>query len=150
MLDSENEEKLSTLMAGGGECPPIETTTSYDLTFLDTNEDADHAYMMFSATFAREARSLARKYMAQDHYRIQVGRPGQSHKNIRQVIKEVDHFQRAQEVLELLEADKSAKTLIFCNGQDSVDTLDAFLYNKGLPVTSSHGGRSQSEREDAL
>ena len=40
--------------------------------------------MMFSATFPKEARALAREYMAKDHVRVRVGRAGSSHKNISQ------------------------------------------------------------------
>jgi ATP-dependent RNA helicase DDX3X len=105
--------------------------------------------MMFSATFPKEARSLARQYMAEDHYRIRVGRPGQSHMNIRQDIIEVDHFRKNEAVYDLLESMERTRTLIFCNSKATVDLLDDYLYNRGLPVTSIHGERNQREREDA-
>lgn len=35
--------------------------------------------MMFSATFPKEARALAREFMATDHVRIRVGRVGSTH-----------------------------------------------------------------------
>lgn len=43
------------------------------------NEDEDHRYMMFSATFDKECRRLARTYMMKDYIRVRVGRPGSSH-----------------------------------------------------------------------
>ena len=52
--------------------------------FLDNNEDADHRYLMFSATFPRGARALAKDYLDDDNIRIHVGRPGSTHKNITQ------------------------------------------------------------------
>lgn len=56
------------------------------LTSIDSNEDADHCYMMFSATFNKECRQLARKYLATDHVRIRIGRAGSTHVNIQQQV----------------------------------------------------------------
>ena len=41
---------------------------------------------MFSATFNKDCRQLARKYLASDHVRIRVGRVGSTHKNILQQV----------------------------------------------------------------
>ena len=53
----------------------------------DNNEDADHLYMMFSATFPKEARTVAKEYMATDHIRIRVGRAGSTHLNVAQTVR---------------------------------------------------------------
>lgn len=53
----------------------------------DNNEDDDHVYMMFSATFPKEARRLAKEYMADDHIRIRVGRAGSTHLNVAQTVR---------------------------------------------------------------
>ena len=53
----------------------------------DANADDDHVYMMFSATFPKEARAIAREYMSKDHVRIRVGRAGSSHLNITQKVR---------------------------------------------------------------
>lgn len=47
-------------------------------------ENADHQFLLFSATFNREARQLAREYLSDDFVRIRVGRAGSSHANITQ------------------------------------------------------------------
>ena len=52
----------------------------------DANTDDDHVYMMFSATFPKEARAVAKEYMSKDHIRIRVGRAGSSHINIIQKV----------------------------------------------------------------
>ena len=52
----------------------------------DNNVNADHRYMLFSATFPSEARRLAKQYLLNNHIRIRVGRMGSSHKNIKQVV----------------------------------------------------------------
>lgn len=40
--------------------------------------------MMFSATFSRECRKLARQYLSDNYVRIRIGRPGSSHLNVKQ------------------------------------------------------------------
>ena len=105
---------------------------------------------MFSATFPKAARQMAREYMAGDYYRIRIGRAGSAHKNIRQNVIPVDNDQKRQCTYDLLFASEPMRTLIFCNWKTAVDLLDDYLFNKGLPTTSIHGGRSQMEREDAM
>ncbi|CAK1359666.1 ATP-dependent RNA helicase DED1 [Cercospora beticola] len=133
MLNEDWSEEMAKILAGG-----------------DANEDADHVYMMFSATFPKGARRVAREYMAEDHMRIKVGRAGQAHKNIKQEIIEVDHTNKRQAVYDLLFASEPCRTLIFCNSKNTVDLIDDFLYNKGLPTTSIHSDRNMKEREDAI
>ena len=41
---------------------------------------------MFSATFPKDARAMAKEYMSSDHIRIRVGRAGSSHLNIAQKV----------------------------------------------------------------
>ena len=41
--------------------------------------------MMFSATFPKICRDLAKEHLAHEHVRIRVGRAGSSHANIKQV-----------------------------------------------------------------
>lgn len=52
------------------------------------NEDDDHRYLMFSATFNKEFRKLAKQYLSQDHVRLRVGRAGSSHHNVVQDVCE--------------------------------------------------------------
>lgn len=120
------------------------------LHFKDTNNDADHTYLMFSATFPKEARKLAREYMADDYVKIKVGRVGSTHKNITQNIVYVEESAKNQALFDLIFSGEVQRTLIFVNTKFKCDTVDDFLYNKGLPVTSIHSDRTQREREDAL
>jgi len=52
----------------------------------DTNEDADHHYLLFSATFKPELRKVAKQYLSNDHIRIRIGRAGSTHVNVKQVV----------------------------------------------------------------
>ncbi len=42
--------------------------------------------MMFSATFPKEARAVAKEYMSAEHVRIRVGRAGSTHANVAQQV----------------------------------------------------------------
>ncbi|KAK6435407.1 hypothetical protein LTR95_008403 [Oleoguttula sp. CCFEE 5521] len=133
MLHDDWQEELGKIMAGG-----------------DANEDADHTYLMFSATFPAPLRKLAREYMADDHYVLRVGRAGSTHKNVQQNVIYVDRDRKRDALFDLLYTSDPARTLIFCNSKAAVDQVDDFLYNRHLPTTSIHSGRSQREREDSI
>ncbi|KAH8698106.1 P-loop containing nucleoside triphosphate hydrolase protein [Phaeosphaeriaceae sp. PMI808] len=116
----------------------------------DVNSDADHTYLMFSATFPKTARRIAKDYMMEDYLRIKVGRVGSTHENIKQKIIYVNDNEKNQALFDLIFSEGPQRTLIFTNSKVMCDMVDDFLYNKGLPVTSIHSNRTQREREDAL
>ena len=105
---------------------------------------------MFSATFPGAARRLAKQYMDEDYVRIKVGRVGSTHSNIKQQVIFVNENEKNQALFDLLFTGEPQRTLIFVNSKIKCDMVDDFLYNKGLPSTSIHSGRTQREREDAL
>ncbi|CAD6564304.1 MAG: hypothetical protein ASARMPRED_004371 [Alectoria sarmentosa] len=102
----------------------------------DANADDDHVYMMFSATFPKEARAVAKEYMSKDHIRIRV--------------LFVDEPKKRDCLFDLLLSMPPARTIVFVNNKKAADFLDDFLYNRGLPSTSIHSDRTQREREDAI
>lgn len=105
---------------------------------------------MFSATFNKNARKLARDYMAEDHMRLRVGRAGSTHSNIKQSIVYVDETLKKQALYDLLFSMPPSRTLIFVNTKRQADLLDDYLFNLDLPSTSIHADRTQREREDSL
>ncbi|KAI5300692.1 hypothetical protein KEM56_002263 [Ascosphaera pollenicola] len=133
MLQPDWEEEFTKLMSGG-----------------DLNEDADHNYLMFSATFNKQCRELARKFLAADHVRIRIGRAGSAHLNVTQRIIYAEEHMKKQCLYDLLLAMPPARTLVFVNTKQQADFLDDYLFNMGLPSTSIHSDRTQREREDAL
>lgn len=106
--------------------------------------------MMFSATFPKQARRLAKQYMEDDCIKIKVGRVGSTHSNIKQQIIYVAESAKNQALFDLIFSGPPQRTLVFVNAKTKCDMVDDFLYNKGLPVTSIHSDRTQREREDAL
>lgn len=69
MMQEDWAEQLSEIMAGGG-----------------ATQDAQHQYLLFSATFSPELRKLAKKYLQQDYVRIRIGRIGSTVPNIKQQV----------------------------------------------------------------
>ncbi|KAI9703333.1 MAG: hypothetical protein M1836_007899 [Candelina mexicana] len=151
MLNADWEEELKKIMSGG-----------------DTNEDADHTFMMFSATFPKAARELAKQYIALDHVRVRIGRAGSTHKNLVQTVSTgrparvgdprakqlqvvfIEEPRKKDALYDLLLSMPPTRTIIFTNTKRQADFLDDFLYNLELPTTSIHADRTQREREDAL
>ncbi|KAL8922796.1 MAG: hypothetical protein Q9208_004921 [Pyrenodesmia sp. 3 TL-2023] len=116
----------------------------------DSNADSDHVYLFFSATFNKDARTVAKKYMSTDHVRIRVGRAGSTHPNIIQRVYFTEFSKKRDALWDLLMSMPPARTMVFANTKREVDLLDDFLWNKGLPTTSIHSDRTQREREDAI
>lgn len=75
------------------------------------NEDADHRYMMFSATFNRECRRLARKFLAEDHVRIRIGRPGSTHINVDQTVSKLKAQSEPEAILKMYRSSMPRITL---------------------------------------
>ncbi|PYI02514.1 DEAD/DEAH box RNA helicase [Aspergillus sclerotiicarbonarius CBS 121057] len=133
LLLSDWETEFQRIMSGG-----------------DVNEDADHRYMMFSATFDKGCREMARRFLAADHVRVRIGRPGSTHLNVDQNIIYVDPALKNKCLYDLIIAMPPSRTLIFVNSKSQADLVDDYLYNNKLPSTSIHSDRNQIEREDAL
>jgi len=112
MLGESWEEEMGPLLGGGA-----------------SSMDGDHQFMLFSATFPREARALARKYLEADHVRLSVGRIGSTHKNIRQDMIWVENDVKNQALSDLLLDLPPCRTLIFANAKGKVEQIDDYLYN---------------------
>ncbi|RDA94596.1 hypothetical protein CP533_2408 [Ophiocordyceps camponoti-saundersi (nom. inval.)] len=132
MLESDWSDDIGKILCGGEQ------------------DEGNIVYGLFSATFPKAARDLAKEHLSASHVRFRVGRAGSTTENIQQHIVEVDRDDKRQTLVRLLEEMHGVRTIIFTNSRQSVDDLDDFLYNMGLPVTSIHRDRTQMEREAAL
>ncbi|KAL6820348.1 P-loop containing nucleoside triphosphate hydrolase protein [Trichoderma sp. SZMC 28015] len=132
MLQQDWEEELRAILSGGEQ------------------DEGNVKYGLFSATFPRAARALAKEYLSASHVRFRVGRAGSTTENIKQIVIETGREKKNELLLSLLEEMNSVRTIIFVNSRQAADTLDDFLYNMKLPVTSIHSDRTQVEREAAM
>lgn len=113
-------------------------------------EEGNIKYMLFSATFPKSARDLARTHLAESHVRLRVGRAGSSHENIKQEVIYVEPPMKRQALYDLILSLDPCRVIIFVNHKRTADELDDFLFNKDLPCTSMHSDRTQKEREAAM
>ncbi|KAJ5918316.1 DEAD/DEAH box RNA helicase [Penicillium verhagenii] len=133
LLQDDWEESFSKIMSGG-----------------DMNEDDDHRYMMFSATFNKHCRKLARTHLMPDYIRVRVGKFGASQLMVKQDVVYVDESLKSKALFDLILSFKPARTLVFVNSKVQCDVVDDYLFHTGMPCTSIHGDRTQREREDAI
>ncbi|KAH6605611.1 dead deah box rna helicase, partial [Trichoderma cornu-damae] len=154
MLGQDWEEDLRAILSGGGECSLL---PSHQSLLQSANEvphteqdDGNIKYGLFSATFPKAARELAKEYLSAAHVRFRVGRAGSTTENIKQIVLQVTRETKNETLLTLLEEMNGVRTIIFVNSRQAADTLDDFLYNMKLPVTSIHSDRTQVEREAAM
>ncbi|KAK5994957.1 ATP-dependent RNA helicase ded1 [Cladobotryum mycophilum] len=132
MLDAGWEDDLRQILSGGEQ------------------DEGNVKYGLFSATFPKAARDLAKEYLAASHVRFRVGRAGSTTENIKQIVVEATRESKNATLLTLLDEMPGVRTIIFVNSRQAADSLDDFLYNMKLPVTSIHSDRTQSEREAAM
>ncbi|XXH05716.1 PHO85 cyclin-5 [Hypoxylon texense] len=132
MLEMDWQEDLEKLMSGGEQ------------------DEGNVKYMLFSATFPGALRKLAKEHLSEDHLRIRVGRIGSTHANIKQDVIFVKQELKREALSALLNSMTPGRTIIFVNSKRTADEIDDYLFNKGLPSTSMHSDRTQSEREDAM
>ncbi|XP_071838906.1 ATP-dependent RNA helicase DDX3X-like isoform X3 [Apostichopus japonicus] len=106
--------------------------------------------LMFSATFPKEIQILARDFLERYIF-LAVGRVGSTSANITQKVVWVAEDDKRDFLLDLLHAAKKGSlTLVFVETKKGADSLEDYLYREGFQVTSIHGDRSQSQREEAL
>ncbi|KAI8981922.1 P-loop containing nucleoside triphosphate hydrolase protein [Mycotypha africana] len=110
----------------------------------------DRVTLMYSATFPREIRTLARDFLKPDYLFLKVGRVGGTTTDITQRVMWVEEQEKKETLRKLLASGPPCRTLIFVETKRMADTLDQFLFDSGFPCTSIHGDRTQNEREDAL
>lgn len=120
------------------------------LTHATEQEEGNVKYLLFSATFPKKVRDLAKTHLAETHVRFRVGRAGSTHGNIRQSVVFVEPHQKRKALTDLISSMPPARTIIFVNNKRAADELDDFLFNQGYPCTSMHADRTQREREDAM
>lgn len=106
--------------------------------------------MLFSATFPKRLRDIAKDYLSEEHVRFRVGRAGSTHENIVQKIYFVEPQLKRKALIDLMLDQDPCRTIIFVNSKRAADELDDFLFNESIPCTSIHADRTQKEREGAM
>ncbi|CAG8826688.1 8076_t:CDS:2, partial [Dentiscutata erythropus] len=105
----------------------------------DILDDGTRQTLMFSATFPKGIRSLAKDFLADNHVFLTVGRVGSTTSDITQKIMYVEDQEKRTKLVELLLIQPPSRTLIFVETKRGADSLDDFLFNQNFPTTSIHG-----------
>ncbi|KAM0252695.1 hypothetical protein ACHAP5_000987 [Fusarium lateritium] len=132
LLNDDWAEELNPILSGGEQ------------------DEGNVKFSLFSATFPKAARDLAKNYLAASHVRFRVGRAGSTTANIKQIVLQAEAHEKRELLVGLLEEMHGIRTIIFVNSKQAADNLDDFLFNMQLPVTSMHSDRTQQEREAAM
>ena len=107
----------------------------------------DRQTMLFSATLDGEVGALTRRYQ-RDPVRHEVAGTGADAIDARHFFWRVDANERIEHTAGIVAA--ASPTIIFCRTRHGVDRLARNLETRGMPVAPIHGGRSQSQRQQAL
>lgn len=152
MLTDSWSDNLNTILSGGGKFIPsmAGNLVISILTVALDQEEGNIKYMLFSATFPPRLKKLAEDYLAANHVRIEVGRAGSSHENVRQDVVWVDDSMKRVALLDYLMSLEPGRCIVFVNHKQAADEIDDFIFGNKLPCTSMHADRTQREREDAL
>jgi ATP-dependent RNA helicase DDX41 len=80
---------------------------------------------------------------------VNVSRAGAANQNITQDVEFVHPEERMVSLLRTLQK-TAPPCLIFCDNKNDVEDVQEYLLLKGVEAVSNHGGKSQSEREEAV
>ncbi|TKR89185.1 hypothetical protein L596_013325 [Steinernema carpocapsae] len=113
----------------------------------------DRQTMMFSATWPKEVRALARDFQ-KDAIFLNVGSMELSaNHNITQkvlVLEEQDKPRRLLELLDYILSQEECKTIVFCETKRKCDELTRGMRRDGWPCLCIHGDKAQTERDWVL
>ena len=105
--------------------------------------------LMFSATFSKEIRALA-KGMINDPVEISVSPRNTTVKSVKQWIHPVDKKQKSALLAHLIEKNQWTQVLVFARTKHGSDRLCRQLNTKRIPAIAIHGNKSQNQRTRAL
>jgi len=105
--------------------------------------------LMFSATFSKEIRALA-KGMVNDPVEISVSPRNTTVKSVKQWIHPVDKKQKSALLAHLIEDNQWTQVLVFSRTKHGADRLCRQLANKRISAIAIHGNKSQNQRTRAL
>ena len=109
----------------------------------------DRQTLLFSATFPNEIRSLAAKFQ-RDPQRIEVGMVSKPIETVRQGLYTVDPGQKTKLLSRILENPDVKSAIVFLRTKHRTDRVAKILNKNGFKAQAIHGGRSQSQRDNAL
>jgi ATP-dependent RNA helicase RhlE len=105
--------------------------------------------LLFSATFSREIRELA-KGLINDPVEISVSPQNTAAKTVEQLVIPVDKEQKTGLLIKLIKQHKWYQVLVFCRTKHGANRLAQKLIKSGISAAPIHGNKSQGARTRAL
>lgn len=105
--------------------------------------------LLFSATFSREIKDLASKFL-KDPKLIQTEKQNTTAKNVKHLIHPVDAKRKRELLSHLIETRNLEQVLVFARTKHGADRLSDLLQDDGLNAAAIHGNKSQAARTKTL
>ena len=105
--------------------------------------------LLFSATFSKEIRKLARNFL-NDPVEIEVAARNATASNVTQVVYPMSADDKRRAVVHLVKTKKLTQTIVFSNTKIGAGQLARYLEREGIKAESIHGNKSQLERMKVL
>ncbi len=106
--------------------------------------------LFVSATINESIKGLIRNYL-KDPEEIYLSVDGENVSNIAHVLYETSpDYHKARALIDLIELERPASALIFCNTREDVNTVYSFLDRQGIGVEMISGELAQARREKVM
>jgi ATP-dependent RNA helicase DeaD len=132
-----------------------EADTMLDMGFIDDVDyilgliPAKRQMCIFSATMPQKITELSRKYM-NDPDKIMIDSDEPSVETLDQYYAVVKHDEKLTFLVDLLQKERPASTIIFRRTKRGADKLAMDLHRKGYEVVPLHGNLSQNQRDNYM
>ena len=105
--------------------------------------------LLFSATFSKEIRELAKKLL-NNPYEIQVAPRNTTAERVRQTVYPVDKLRKREMLSQLIGRGNWRQVLVFTRTKHGANRLATQLQKDGIESAAIHGGKGQGARSKAL
>lgn len=120
-----------------------------DITAILKHVTGRHQTLLFSATMYDQVARVAERFLKNPEM-VEIGRRNEPVKTVRQTMLPTNETSKAAVVQYILNRDKPALTLIFCNTRSRVRSLQRTLSRLGVKADALHGDLTQSQRDQIM
>jgi len=110
----------------------------------------DRQMLMWSATWPKEVRTLARDYLSQDRLFLKIGDENKAAVTVTQKVEVIDRAMKNRRLNEILSQYRNMKVIVFAGTKRMADQLSRDLRQQGVPAAAIHGDKEQWQREQSL
>lgn len=112
----------------------------------------DRQTLMWSATWPKEVKALAREFLSEEMIQINIGSMDlAANHRVTQIVDIVQEYEKRPKLMKLLETIMDGgRILIFTQTKKGADQLQRALRGEGWPALAIHGDKTQQERDSTL